>query len=138
MLLPFVISLLRFIIFVSIHHQYFVVFHHSSDHRSSTVLDYVVITDEHLGTVHDMLVDEQGIFGGGSDHNMLLTSMSDQFISTRRMAPRPPSGWNFEEETNFTMFRQVVAREVDLIRNVGPGVDGYAEGATVGCLPAEH
>ena len=27
MLLPFVISLLRFIIFVAIHHQYFVLFH---------------------------------------------------------------------------------------------------------------
>ena len=107
---------------------------HSSDHRSSTVLDYVVITDEHLGTVHDMLVDEQGIFGGGSDHNMLLTSMSDQFISTRRMAPRPPSGWNFEEETNFTMFRQVVAREVDLIQNVGPGVDGLSNALSASLL----
>ena len=41
---------------------------HSPDYRSSTVLDYVVVSDEHMDTVHEMLVDEEGVFGGGSDH----------------------------------------------------------------------
>ena len=107
---------------------------HSPDHRSSTVLDYVVISNEHLDSVHDMLVDEEGVYGGGSDHNMLFTSLSDKFIAVRRNAPRPTPGWNFEEKTNFTKFRQVVAREVDKISDVGPGVDGLSSALTSSLL----
>ena len=107
---------------------------HSPDYRSSSILDYVVISDEHVDTVHEMLVDEEGAFGGGSDHNMLFTSMSDKFISIRQDVPRPTPRWNFEEDTDFTKFRKVVMREVDQIKDVGPGVDGLSNALTSALL----
>ena len=87
-----------------------------------------------MDTVHEMLVDEEGAFGGGSDHNMLFTSMSDKFISIRQDVPRPTPRWNFEEDTDFTKFRKVVMREVDQIKDVGPGVDGLSNALTSALL----
>ena len=37
---------------------------HSMDYRSSTIIDYVVVSSEHLGSAKEMTVDQGGLYGG--------------------------------------------------------------------------
>ena len=48
--------------------------------NSRSVLDYAVISNEHLHTVQSLFIDDHGIFGGGSDHNFLFLSLKDEFV----------------------------------------------------------
>ena len=103
---------------------------HSSDYRSSTVLDYVVVSSEHLGSARELIVDQGGLFGGDSDHNMLFARFDDKFISARpRNSPQKLS-WNFTEDTDYSVFRQVVQRELDALDNTGTGVESLSDGLT--------
>ena len=103
---------------------------HSKDYRSSTVLDYVVITAEHLGTAREMVVDQGGLHGGDSDHNMIFSRFDDKFISARPRNTSPKLSWNITEDTDFTVFKQVVERELEGLSGVGPGVDALSDGLT--------
>ena len=105
---------------------------HSTDHRSSTVLDYVVVSTEHLETVQEMLIDQEGVFGGDSDHNMLFTTVSDKFISVRANTAVYRPGWNIEQGTDMSKFKRVVQRELDQLAktDLGPGVDKLSDGLT--------
>ena len=65
-----------------------------------------------------------------SDHNMIFSSFSDKFVSLRS-APLPQKKvWDLDENTDFTKFKQVVQRELDLLVNCGPDVEGLASGLT--------
>ena len=50
--------------------------------HSKSVLDYGVISEEHLPSVVSMLVYSDGYFGGGSDHNWLFLVLSDKFLNS--------------------------------------------------------
>ena len=102
---------------------------HAPDYASSTVLDYVVVTSEHLGTVQEMVVDENGIYGGASDHNMLFTRWTDKFLSVTKASTRKP-GWAITEKTNWEKFRQVVQREIGKLQNLGRGIDTLSDALT--------
>lgn len=103
---------------------------HSMDYRSSTIIDYVVVSSEHLGSAKEMTVDQGGLYGGDSDHNMLFSRFDDKFISTTpRHSPHKLS-WNFTEDTDYSLFKQVVHRELDALHDVGPGVDALSDGLT--------
>ena len=109
---------------------------HSGDHRSSTVLDYAVVSSEHLTTVKEMHVDEGGKFGGHSDHNMFFLTVQDHFMSIKKI-PRPHKpGWDLHENTDMSKFQRVVQRELDSleIANIGPGVDGLSDGLTAAVI----
>ena len=103
---------------------------HSADYRSSTIIDYVVVSSEHLGSAREMTVDQGGLYGGDSDHCMLFSRFDDKFISARpRNTPQKPS-WNITEDTDFSVFKQVVQREVEALHDVGPGVEALSDGLT--------
>ena len=38
---------------------------HASDYVSSSIIDYVLVSAEHIGSVVSMTVDENGVHGGG-------------------------------------------------------------------------
>ena len=109
---------------------------HSSDHTSSTILDYVVISSEHLASVKEMIVDEEGSFGGHSDHNMCFTSLLDNFISTKRINSSSKRGWDLNENTDMSKFRNVVQRELEAAggANLGPGVNNLSDFLTSALL----
>ena len=109
---------------------------HSSDHSSSTILDYVVISSEHLTSVKEMIVDEEGSFGGHSDHNMCFTSLLDNFVSTRRTNSSSKRGWDFNENTDMSKFRSIVQRELEAAgdANLGPGVNNLSNFLTSALL----
>ena len=103
---------------------------HSKDYRSSTIIDYVVVSNEHLGSTREMLVDQGGLYGGDSDHNMLFARFDDKFISARPRHTPQKLSWNFTEDTDFSAFKQVVHRELEMLNDVGPGVDALSDGLT--------
>ena len=103
---------------------------HSQDYRSSTIIDYVVISSEHLGSAREMLVDQGGLYGGDSDHNMLFAKFDDKFISTRPRHTPQRLSWNITEDTDYSVFKQVVLRELESLQGVGQGVDALSDGLT--------
>ena len=50
------------------------------------MLDYGVVSTEHLSTVMSMVIDDQGIYGGGSDHNWVFMELSDNFVRKIRVS----------------------------------------------------
>ena len=111
---------------------------YAHDHSSSTILDYVVSSSEHMGTVLGMSVDEEGFFGGDSDHNMIFSSFSDKFLSLRRGPLPNKQVWDVNENTDFSKFKQIVQRELDLLKNCGPGVEGLSSGLTKALYKGLH
>ena len=66
---------------------------HAKDYFSSSVIDYVLVSEEHLVSVIEMTIDQDGRLGGGSDHNMLISRWEDKFISIPKVDPvRKPGG----------------------------------------------
>ena len=44
-----------------------------------SVIDYALISKEHLHSVHSMVIDDQGHFSTNSDHNWIFLAITDQF-----------------------------------------------------------
>lgn len=98
---------------------------HSPSYGSSTVLDYSVISREHLDSVRGLTIDNDGAMGGGSDHNMLLTRLEDRFVRVEREVRRQKRpGWDIEDEQDWTGYRQQVNKE---LAEAGGSDDGTAE-----------
>ena len=86
---------------------------HAPDHSSSSVLDYAVVSSEHLDSVVEFVVDQQGVMGGDSDHNLVVTRLRDKFVTSNRVAPPvTKEGWNIKEDQDWGKFKEVVAAAV--------------------------
>ena len=55
---------------------------------SCSVIDYAVMSTEHLNSVVSMLVDENGVYGGGSDHNWIEITLIDKFTKLFKVDTR--------------------------------------------------
>ena len=98
---------------------------HSPGSGSSTVLDYSVVSSEHLDSVLSFVVDEVGSMGCGSDHNMTVTRLDDHFVRVdRSVRQQGRTGWNIEEDQDWTDYRNLVERE---LAADGATDDGSAE-----------
>ena len=92
---------------------------YGSDSVSASVLDYVVVTTEHLDSVKEVMIDEKGNLGGDSDHNMVVSRFKDKFVvalQEPRCKVKEP-GWDFDEDQDWTKFKEVVEREMLSVRN---------------------
>ena len=109
---------------------------HSSDYRSSTVLDYAVVSSEHLTTVTEMQVDEGGRFGGHSDHNMFFVTLQDHIMNVTKLPRVHKPSWDLHEGTDMSKFQEVVQRELDLLGDaeIGPGVNTLSEALTAALI----
>ena len=45
------------------------------------------------------------------DHNMLFLTLQDKFVATRKLPVTHKPGWDLNEETDMSKFKEVVARE---------------------------
>ena len=107
---------------------------HGNDYTSSSILDFLVVTEEHIDSVCEMMVDQDGIYGGGSDHCMIFSRWVDKFISVPKVQPVRNPGWNLEA-ANWDKFRDVVSHEVEAAvecRNVDRLSDALSSALTKG------
>ena len=94
---------------------------HAPDYSSSSILDFAVISAEHQEGVLSMEIDEAGLLGGASDHNMVITRIVDIFVMvnpTTRSTPRE-TRWNIAEDQDWTEFKTVVNKEIEKIKDDG-------------------
>ena len=65
--------------------------------HSSSIIDYGVVSIEHLYSVKSLLIDDEGKYGGGSDHNWLFLSLEDRFVKQDfvSFAPKKPTKVEF-------------------------------------------
>ena len=73
---------------------------------SKSILDYAVISSEHLSTVRCLIVDDRGLLGGGSDHNFLVLTLNDEFVKKNRLIRLQPTkrSWNNMDNLNWAPF----------------------------------
>lgn len=100
-----------------------------------SVLDYVLVSTEHLHSVRDMMVDEGGLFGGASDHSMVFSRVVDKFQPEERPKVPRRMGWDVTEQTDWRGFQEIVECKVQAIVNMGQGVEGLS-GSLTGALLA--
>ena len=111
---------------------------HAHDNTSSSVLDYSVISAEHLDTVKSMEVDQDGRLGGDADHNFVLTRLQDKFvIVTRAARDQEERGWNIEEEDqDWSRFKEVVSQRLEEGAGAGEGTVEELNHTVTGALLA--
>ena len=83
----------------------------------ASVLDYGVIALEHKSSVKSLFIDDQGQFGGGSDHNWLFLELDDSFVRKYRVSnlPKRTKKWNITETQDWTGFVDTLNPLVDAI-----------------------
>jgi hypothetical protein len=86
---------------------------HAPGDGPSTVLDFSVVSAEHLSSVDSLDIDQNGSLGGSSDHNIMITRLADRFVqAVRRVNVTPRPAWNIKEYQDWSGFRDVVESEV--------------------------
>ena len=83
----------------------------------STILDYGVITCEHLDTVKSFTVDDRWDFPSGSDHNWSFLEVEDRFVIKRKVVSNKSvkkPRWNFSDSYDWSKFTQCVDDLVQL------------------------
>ena len=88
---------------------------HAPDNSSTSVLDYAVISREHLDTVIEMVVDEHGVMGGDSDHNLVTSRIEDKVITKSNVKTSSKEGWNLGEDLDWGRFKEVVRAELEAV-----------------------
>ena len=88
---------------------------HAHDYSVSSVLDYSVISAEHLDSVKSMEVDQDGHLAGGSYHNFVLTNLKDKFVIVSRIGrDQAERGWDIkEEEQDWSAYKEVVRETLE-------------------------
>ena len=84
----------------------------------STILDYGVISREHLNTVVSMKIDDQGNLPcGNSDHNWLFLIVKDNFVRQNRkpVVDEIRKSWNIDENSDWKSFTEHVNKEIETI-----------------------
>ena len=81
---------------------------------SKSILDFAVVSSEHLSTVQSLLIDEDGLLGGGSDHNFLVLVLNDDFVKKKRILRLQPQRrrWNCLDNVNWDPFQAAVSERL--------------------------
>ena len=84
----------------------------------STILDYGVVSKEHVDTVVKMEVDDEGKLPcGNSDHNWLLLIVKDNFVKQNRkmVVDEIKEVWNISEESDWKPFTAYIESQIQSI-----------------------
>ena len=81
---------------------------------SRSVVDYAVMSSEHMDSVVSMTVDEAGVLGGGSDHNWIEIILVDKIVNLVKVDTRPKKKnvWNIKDEQDWSAFQDAVVRNL--------------------------
>ena len=105
---------------------------------SKTILDYAVISSEHIGSVESLFLDDHGQYAGSSDHNFLFLVLNDQFVQKRRLLriPTRKRSWNNMDNMDWGPFQVAVAERLATRSHGGMSVDEMASFVTSALLAA--
>ena len=77
--------------------------------KSSSTIDFICMSKEHQGSAKSLYVDEEGKWGGDSDHCILEANVEDSYVRVEeqgRKSSKP--GWNFDEDTDWSNYKETV------------------------------
>ena len=105
---------------------------------SKSILDYAVISSEHMRTVQHLLIDSNGSLGGGSDHNFLILTLNDMLTKTRRLLKLQPTKviWNSFENVDWEPFKTEVSAYLGSRSTTNLSVDDLASQISSALLTA--
>ena len=110
---------------------------HAHDNSSSSVLDYSIISAEHVDDVLSMEVDQGGRLAGGADHNFVTTSLKDRVVIVSKVKRNEVKlGWNIEdEEQDWTSYREAVTNKLaSVAKRTQGGVEDLSHSITSAVL----
>ena len=95
---------------------------------SRSLTDYAVVPSEHLTSVQSMFVDENGLYGGGSDHNWSEIILFDKISWLIKVDSRPKKKnvWNIHEDQDWSAFNNSVAESLVSLDATDMSVDELA------------
>lgn len=104
----------------------------------STVLDYGVVSAEHINSVITMTVDDCGEYGTLSDHNWLFLDLYDKFATRKRVSnlPKKKSNWNIKDNQDWSGFQEQVSSSIASLDN--SSTDNLASSISAAILSAMH
>ena len=104
----------------------------------SSILDFGVVSSEHISSVISMIVDDCGHFGTLSDHNWLFLDLRDQFVKKQRVSnlTTKKSQWNIKDNQDWSGFRGQVLDSVASLDKSSP--DKLAAAISASILSALH
>ena len=96
---------------------------HAHDHSSTSVLDYSVISAEHVDDLLSMEVDEGGELAGRADHNFVTTSFKDRVVIRSKVErSKDKMGWDIDiEDQDWTAYKEAVTARLDSGAGVSQG-----------------
>ena len=102
----------------------------------SSIIDYALISREHMNTVTSMLIDDKGSLGGGSDHNWIILELSDRFIRKKRKAITEvkKDRWNISEDQDWSAYQTHISKSAPSV--FGGDVDCLAHKISCSILNA--
>ena len=83
---------------------------------SRSVIDFAGISSEHISHVVSMIIDDQGLHGGNSDHNWITLIVEDKFKRKQLIRTKPKKKkWDIKDEQDWTQFKASVAAELPTV-----------------------
>ena len=78
--------------------------------NSATLLDYVCVEKENAHLVKKVMIDEFGIYGGGSDHVYVISTVAMGYkgVEVAKQEACKKTTWNFNQGTDWERFRENV------------------------------
>ena len=104
----------------------------------SSVIDFAVLSREHLHSVISMEIDDQGEYGCGSDHNWIFLVLSDKFVKRKRISNQlfKKETWNIREDQDWSDFTKHVLASVSSLDH--SSVNNLASSISASILSALH
>ena len=81
---------------------------------SRSIIDFSVLSSEHMNSVLSMFIDDNGTYGGGSDHNWSEIVLEDKiahFVKVDSRAKRKKV-WNIKDDQNWTAFKTSIVENL--------------------------
>ena len=74
----------------------------------TSVIDYGLISANHISSVLKMDIDDSGVWGGGSDHNWIFLALKDKFsrLFTPKKIKVPKLVWDIKEDQDWSSYEK--------------------------------
>ena len=84
---------------------------------SSTVLDYVCVSNDDVKRVKSLFIDEFGSLGGHSDHVYVVSKLEVGGVTCveNKVQKARKTSWAIEQDTDWSGYREIVDRELEKV-----------------------
>ena len=83
----------------------------------TSVIDYALISANHISSVLSMDIDDGGVWGGGSDHNWIFVALKDKisrlYIPKKKKVPK--ISWDIKEDQDWSSYKRSLNLQVSSI-----------------------